>query len=413
MTAQLPLDEVLGRFFHNDPEILADPYPLYRRLLAEAPIFPYAPGRYFFCRYADASSILRDPRLSADLSKSTVTDWYDALPEPERSDVQRQVQLTQTNIVRMDPPAHTRLRGLMLKAFTPRVVASMRSGIQEIVDGLLDEAQERGQLDLIADFAFPLPATVIADLLGIPPADLPLLKQWSNDWAAYQTAGHTVDEMKALLTSRMTMFAYIRDLARERREKPGDDLLSGFVTVKEGGEGLSEQDIISSSAFLLFAGHETTTNLIGNGMLALFRHPDQLRALRGNPSLVASAIDELLRYDAPVQYTVRMVTEEMEIGRFVVRPGERVQAMIGAANHDPQRFPEPGRLDLTRRDNRHLSFGFGIHYCLGAALARLEGEIAFTTLLGRFPRLSLACERVEWRPSSAFRGLAQLHVALD
>jgi cytochrome P450 len=314
-----------------------------------------------------------------------------------------------------DPPDHTRLRALASKAFTPRGVETLRGHIQGIVDRLLERVADAPRMDVIEDLAYPLPVTVISELLGVPVGDGDTVKGWSRDVARALDAialpvGPDVIERGRRATDEMA--GYFRDLIAERRRRPGTDLLSGLVEAEEAGDRLTEQELLATCVLLYVAGHETTVNLIGNGLLALLRHPEERRRLQADPGLLSGAIEELLRYDGPVQRTGRMAAYDTEIGGVPIPAGSLVLGLLGAANRDPSRFTEPDRLDLGRAEPRHLAFGSGIHYCLGAALARLEAQVAIATVLRRFPALTLAVECPIWRPSSTLRGLEALPVVL-
>jgi cytochrome P450 len=313
-----------------------------------------------------------------------------------------------------DPPDHTRLRALVSKAFTPRAVEAMRPRIQEIVNELLDRVVPTGTMDIIADLAYPLPVTVICEMLGVPVPDQGPIRQWSTDLArSLDAVGLPGDpEIAARGTqARHALGEYFRGLIPERRQHPRSDLLSALIAAEEAGDRLTESELLAMCVLLFVAGHETTVNLIGNGVLALLNHPGELRRLQEDPTLTPSAVEELLRYDSPVQRTARIPSTEVEIDGRKIKPGAVVVAAIGAANRDPTKFVDPDRLDLGRRDNRHVSFGFGIHACLGAPLARLEAQVAIGTLARQVPRLRLATDRLEWRESSTLRGLKTLPVA--
>lgn len=381
------------------PEFRLNPYPFYNLLHQHAPIFYWDQWKfYFLSRYEDCAALLRDDRLGRG-----------SFDESE-------VPASQIDLIRMqsdwmllkNPPDHTRLRGLVYKAFTPRMVEQLRVTIQTITDTLLDKVQAQGDMDLIADLAYPLPVTVIAEMLGIPQADQDRFHEWSNALAA--TLDLTED---AAVYDRASQAAaaftdYLAELAAERRRHPQNDLLSALVSVEEAGDHLTMNELYATSSLLFVAGHETTINLIGNGMLALLRHPDQFELLKHEQGLAKTAVEEFLRYDSPVQMTARIVLEEMDFGGYTFPRGAQVVFLLGAANHDPERFEKPGQLDITRQKNQHLSFGGGIHYCLGAPLARLEGEIAFTTLLRRLPQLRLAVDTPEYIDNYLLRGLKSL-----
>jgi cytochrome P450 len=391
-----------------DPTVLADPYPLYHRLRAEAPVHRNdSLEGWALLRHADVVAALRDPRLSAD----RLTPYVAGLPSDEREALAPLVRALAGWMIVHDLPSHTRLRALVSHAFTPRAVERLRERIGAIAAGLLDRVAASGRMDIMQDFAGPLPAIVIAELVGVPAADRERFQAWSDDVAAF-VGTFTVGAEIATRAQRslLELEGYFRGLVAERRRRPGDDLLSVLIAAEEGGDRLSEDELFANCAFLLFAGHETTTNLIGNGMLALLRHPDQLALLRDDPSHVAKASEEFLRYDGPVDRIARIATEDLEIGGVRISAGDRVVSLLGAANRDPARFPEPDRLDITRRDNRHVAFGHGPHFCVGAPLARLEAQVAFPLLLRRLHDPRLADEQVRWRDSIGFRGLVSLPV---
>jgi cytochrome P450 len=312
-----------------------------------------------------------------------------------------------------DPPDHTRLRGLVSKAFTPRVVEGLRPRIQEIVDGLLDHAEDRRGMDVIEEFAYPIPVNVICEMLGVPAADHERFKGWSLDLARSldATLFGAPEVLRRGTEARQGLSDYFRGLIATRRASPRADLLSSLIAAEEAGDKLNETELLATCILLLVAGHETTVNLLGNGTLALLRHPDQLRLLREQPGLIVSAVEELLRYDGPVQRTARIPDVDVTIDGHTIAAGDMVMPFIGAADRDPAQFPDPDRLDLQRADNRHIAFGWGIHFCLGAPLARLEGQIAINTLVQRFPKLALATDRPRYRQSLTLRGLEALPVA--
>jgi cytochrome P450 len=394
----------MGEFTLNpmDPAFVADPYPTYRRLRAEDPVHHSPLGFWVLTRYDDVIAALRDPRLAKEAIAAWVAARFGA-PMPALG----------LSMLDRDPPDHTRLRGLVSKAFTPRVVEGLRPHIQQIVDGLLDRAEDAGALDLIEGFAYPLPVIVICEMLGVPVADHERFKGWSLDIARGLDSAllpTDSDVPRRSMAARTALADYFRELIARRRAAPRADLLSGLIAAEEAGDKLSENELLATCILLLIAGHETTVNLIGNGTLALLRHPDQLRLLRENPGLIGSAIEELLRFDGPVQRTARIPSEDVLIAGHTIARGEMVMPFIGAADRDPAQFPDPDRLDITRTDNRHIAFGWGIHFCLGAPLARIEGQIAIGTLVRRLPKLALATEAPEFRQSLTLRGLASLPV---
>ena len=385
-----------------DPEVVADPYPTYHRLRKEAPVYHSPLGFWVLTRYDDVVSALRDPRLIKEPLAAFVAARM-GTPVPAMG----------VSMLDRDPPDHTRLRSLVSKAFTPRVVEGLRPKIQHIVDGLLAKVEANGSMDLIEEFAYPLPVSVICQMLGVPVEDSDRFRGWSLD-IARGLDGILLPPDSPIrgrsIESRRALGAYFRELIAERRAAPRADLLSSLIAVEEAGDTLNEEELLATCILLLIAGHETTVNLIGNGTLALLRHPDQLRRLREDPSLIGTAVEELLRFDGPVQRTARIPDADVTFGGTTIGKGELVMPFIGAADRDPAQFPDPDRLDIGRTDNRHIAFGWGIHFCLGAPLARVEGQIAINTLLQRFPKLALATERPEYRQSLTLRGLTSLPV---
>jgi pimeloyl-[acyl-carrier protein] synthase len=391
------------QFNPMDPEFVANPYPTYHRLRAEDPIHHSALGFWVLTRYEDVVAVLRDPRFAKEAIAAYVAARF-GLTAPGAG----------LSMLDRDPPDHTRLRGLVNKAFTPRVVEVLRPHIQQIVDGLLDRVEGTHAMDLIEDFAYPLPVIVICEMLGVPVADRERFKAWGVDIARGLDAimlPPDSDVSRRSGAARTALAEYFRELIADRRASPRADLLSGLIAAEEAGDKLSEEELLATCILLLVAGHETTVNLIGNGTLALLRHPAELRRLRDDPGLIGSAVEELLRYDGPVQRTARIPSEDVTIRGRTIDKGEMVMPFIGAADRDPAQFPDPDRLDITRADNRHIAFGWGIHFCLGAPLARVEGQIAINTLVQRLPKLALATDRPEYRQSLTLRGLAALPVA--
>ncbi len=390
------------------PEVRLDPYPHYHQLRSEEPVqwnelFGAGLGTWVLSRHADVVFALRDPRFSADRSQATINQQAEPAPEQELGPLSAaQTMLT------ADPPDHTRLRTLVSKAFTPQSVEAVRPRVRQLVEELLDAVADAGRMDVIADLAYPLPVIVIAEMLGIPPADRERFKRWSDDIVVTLDPIVPPDKMQRAQGSAAELVEYLTGIFDARRREPQEDLISGLLAAEEQGDRLSEQELYAMCMLLLIAGNETTTNLIGNGMLALLRNPDQLQRLRDDPSLIASAVEELLRYDAPVQFTARVAAEELQIDDRRVAAGDMVLTLLGAANRDPAQFPDPDRLDLGRRDNRHVAFGFGLHFCLGAPLARLEGQTAIGALVQRLPDLELLTEAPEWRETFTLRGLKSL-----
>ncbi len=393
------------------PEFKANPYPFYDMLRANAPLFYWDQwNMWFVTDYAVSTALLKDNRLGHELL-SVMTREELGWTEPPASQMPL-VEMQRGWMLFRDPPTHTRLRMLVHKAFTPRMIEQLRARIQSVTDSLLDAAQAEGKLDVVADLAVPLPVMVIADMLGVPESDRELFRNWSRDLAytLELTDSQEIYEMGARAT--VSFSAYLRDLANERRKQPQADLMSALVAAEDAGDKLTEQELISTCILLLVAGHETTTNLIGNGLFALLRNPEQLAKLRANPALGKTTIEELLRYDSPVQMTSRAALQDVEFKGQHIRKGTQVSFMLGAANHDPAQFEQPGTLDITRDPNPHLSFSNGIHYCLGAPLARLEGQIAIQTLLQRAPELTLLEDNPTYRETWVLRGLHSLPVSM-
>jgi cytochrome P450 len=390
-------------------DVIADPFPVYRQLQDEDPahVSPVLKGRVI-TRYEDVRTVLTDPRFSAD----RITPFADHLAGPARERLRELLELLGLWAVFLDPPRHTAVRRLMMTAFTSRAVDTLRPHIQAIVDRLLDDIAERGTADLIREFAYPLPATVIAHLLGVPLDRLDDLKRWSDELAAFVgSALTTPDKLERAQRGMVGLAGFFRELIAARRRQPRDDLLSALVGAEERGDLASEDALVANAILLLFAGHETTTNLIGNGLHWLLRNPGEYRRLRASPALVPSAVEEMLRYDGPSAAVVRVAGEPVALAGAALAPGERVFAMITAANRDPRQFPAADRFDVGREPNRHLAFGQGIHFCLGAPLARLEGQVAIEAIVRRLPDLALVDERGRWNDSLVLRGLVALPLA--
>ncbi len=393
------------------PGFLENPYALYATLRGTNPVFQVpvpadvGAGIFILTRHADVQHVLRDASFSADRRLSDAFQRNrERFPEELASGGS-----ALGSMLTMDPQDHTRVRGLVNKAFTPRRVAGLRPRIEAITQQLLNEGVEDGRLELMSQLACPLPAIVIAELLGVPAEDWPRFRKWAAEMIALTStvlsSGPDPGRMRQGLEP---LQAYLKDIIAARRKAPREDLISGLIAAQEERDALSDDELLATCVIVLIAGHETTTNLIGNGVLALLRNPGELARLRAEPELLKSAIEEMLRYDSPVQATVRVVTQDSEIGGKTLRKGALAVCGIGAANRDPEAFPDPDRFDAGRRDNHHLSFGFGAHFCLGAPLARLEGEVAIRALMERFPTLALDAERVERRPNPILRGVQAL-----
>ena len=398
-----------------DPGFRADPYAAYARILAEAPAHRSPLGAWVIARYADCHGVLRHPGTSMGsmfaseseremlLRAQGMWDDWKASAVPEFMD---------TVILTQDPPDHTRMRAVMAKVFTPRAVEALRPHIQQLVDDLLADVDDG--MDVIADLAFPLPALVICEMLGVPVEDRDELKEWSS------AAARLLDPLMDPQTFRnadhgLRRFTeYFTALIAERRREPRDDLLTQLIEAEaEDGHTLSDGELTANATFLFGAGHETTQNLIGNGVLLLARHQDQRRLLHDDPELARNAIEEFLRYEPPVQVTGRSITAPVTVGDVELDAGDRCVVLLAAANRDPERFEDPTRLDITRPDVRPLSFGGGIHHCLGAALARVEGQVAIGTLVRDFPTIELVSDAVEWKDTFTLRGPKTLPVGLS
>lgn len=392
---------------------LENPFAIYSLLRTVRPVMRMpvreydGPGVWFLTRYDDVHETLRDPRFSVDrMAAPIIRDNIERLPAFIQQTTQNLRSLLNT-----DPPDHTRVRKLVNKAFTPRRIAALRGHIEAVVDELLAPVMRDGRMDVIEALAAPLPAIVIAELLGVPPEDHRKFKSWAAQIVAGLGQPTLGDRRSSTAPAITKLFGYLSEVIAERRKEPRDDLISAMVLAQEENDALSDNELLATSNLLLIAGHETTTNLIGNGLLALLREPDELERLRGDMKLLPTAIEELLRYDGPVQATVRVAREDLEIDGHEIEAGSLLLVGIGAANHDPAVFVEPERLDVGRDPNPHLAFGFGAHFCLGAPLARLEGEIAFRALLERLPHLKLLDDAPQYRPNPVLRGLVSLPVS--
>jgi cytochrome P450 len=388
------------------PEFIRDPYPSYERLRSTDPMHVTPFGAFLASRHAEVSLVLRDKRFGKDFVERTTRRYGPQVMEEPVFRSMRHWMLQQ------DPPDHTRLRGLVVKAFTARRVEDMRPRIQAIVDEMLDRSAPLGHMDLIEDFAFRLPVTIICDMLGIPPEHREVF------YTSSRNGGRLLDpvplspaEIAQANTGTAAAQMYFQQLFELRRKNPGDDLTTQLVQAEEDGSKLSNEELTANIILLFGAGHETTVNLIGNGLLALHRNPDQLALLRANPALITNAIEEFLRYDSSVQMAGRVALEDIDdLGGKKIPKGESVLCLLGSANRDPAVYPDrPDRLDITRSNVRPLSFGGGIHFCLGAQLARIEAEVAIATLLRRLPDLRLDDAKTpEWRPTFVLRGLKSL-----
>jgi cytochrome P450 len=393
-------------------EFAADPYPTFARLRAETPVCPVSSPRfdsYLITRFDDARAALTDPRLSKDLYGPG--QHYLRIFGPNSEGLNR-------NMLNSDPPEHTRLRRVVSQAFSPRRVEALRPRVAQIVDALLDRVAPHGRCDLMEDFAIPLPMTVISELLGIPEADHRRVLDWTQVIRTSGSSGRPPEEDRAAVQDAQAwLHHYLADLVAQKRARPADDMVSSLVQACDRDGELAEAELVTTTFLLLFAGHQTTADFIGNAVVALLTHPDQLDLLRARPELLPSAVEELLRFDGPLPVaSPRIATEDVEYGDVRIPSGAIVGVAINAANHDPEHFADPDRLDLSRERGPHIGFGYGVHYCLGVSLARMEARIGLGALLRRLPGLRLGVPAAELRrlpAASPFRGLLQLPVRFD
>ncbi len=407
MTSSVDNDTSLSLYHLLDPAILANPYALYKRLRETDPVHwdPFLHA-WVVTRYEDVLQVML--KFSADRTPSP--EQLEALGM--MAELQPVAQVMVKQMLFMDAPAHTRLRAVCATAFTPARVAGLRRHIQEIADMLIDRALPSGRMDVIADFANPLPAIVTAELFGVPVEDHENLKAWSTDFAEMLgNFQHNPDRARGVLKSTENMLAYFQDAIRDQARHPRPGLVQSLMNAEVDGSRLTEEEVIANLIVTMVGGQETTTNLIGNGLVSLLRNPDQLEFLKNDPSIIASAIEELLRYESPSQHTARLAPADVVLGGKQIRKRQAVIAVFAAANRDPERFADPDTLDLRRPDNRHVAFAWGAHYCFGAPLARMEGQIAFETLLRRLPNLRLESQELAWRENMGLRGLQSLDVS--
>jgi cytochrome P450 len=406
-TAEVQPDAVLLELLMTQ-EGKADPYPRYAALHAAAPAFRSGLGSVVLSRFDDCQFVLRDPRFGKATDAAQMAARFNF--SEDDLDKVRELTTRSGSMLTMNPPDHTRLRALVSKAFTPKAIEALRPHIERLTDGFLDDMG--GEVDVMTALAFPLPVTVIGELLGIPPGDRAQFQGLVRTVTKTMDMGISTEALQAGIEASDAMVAYFADLIAERRKAPGDDMLTELIAAEDEGDQLTEDELISTMILLFAAGFETTTNLIGNGLFALLRSPDQLRRLRHDPSLLRPGVEELLRYDSPVQVNGRNAFEDVEVAGQQVVAGEMVMTLLGAANHDPTHFTDPDRLDVGRNQGPPLSFGSGIHYCLGAALARVEGQVVFGRLLERFGSIELCGDEPCYRDSLTLRGLETLPVAV-
>lgn len=388
-----------------DPEVLANPYPLFRRLRSEDPVhwdvFLHA---WVVTRYVDVLEVLHT--FSADRTHTPAK-----LTAMGLGDMSPIAQLMVKQMLFMDPPAHTRLRSLASQAFSPARVAVLRTHIREIVKRLLDDVQAKGEMDIIADLGEPLPAIVTAEMLGVPTSDRHLLKAWSTDFAEMLgNFQHNPEHAPRMLRAVQDMTAYFEDQVHLQKDHPQEGLVHSLMTAEVDGDRLTDDEVVATCIVTMVGGLETTTNLIGNGVLTLLRHPQELERLQNDLSLIPSAVEEMLRYESPSQHTGRLASQDVELGGKLIRKGQAVMAVMAAANRDPERFPDPDRFDVSRADNRHLAFGWAAHFCFGAALARVEGQEVFEAIMRRLHGMELKPGPLTWRNNLGLRGLIALPV---
>lgn len=392
------------------PAFVADPYPAYAELRSRGPVHYYEPTRQWLVpHYADVSALLRDRRLGRTYLHRFTHEEFGRTPLPAAHEPFH--TLNDNGMLDLEAPDHTRIRRLVSKAFTPRTVERLVPTVERLAAELVAGVRDAGGGDLLAEVAEPLPVAVIAEMLGIPAADRGLLRPWSADICGMFELNPSEETAARAVRASVEFSAYLRELIAERRTSPGDDLISALIAAYEEGDRLSEQEMISTCVLLLNAGHEATVNTTANGWWTLFRHPDQLAALRADHTLLSTAVEELLRYDTPLQMFERWVLDDIEIDGTVIPRGSELALLFGSANRDPAKFEDPDTLDLARADNPHLTFGAGIHYCLGAPLARIELAASFGELLREAPTMKIAAEP-EWKPGYVIRGVRELKVEL-
>jgi cytochrome P450 len=402
------------QFDLDSPDFLANPYPIYEQIRSNDPVYWSAANNYWLLTsYADIVSLIQNDLLSSNRIGAHAARMPDAVKEHFRPFF----TAVSSWMLMIDPPDHTRLRGLVSKAFTPRVIENMRALIERLVAEMLAAAKPAGRMDLMTELANPLPALVIAELLGVPARDQRQFKVWSDDIAVALSGIDSATSKEELLslyelgqTSLVALSNYFRARVFELRSDPRENLLSALAQAEEQGDRLTEDELLANCVLLLLARHETTTNLLGNGVLALLQHPGARQDLAANPDLIVAAVEELLRFDSPVQKMGRIALADIPVGDKLIKQGQLVCFSYAAANRDPEQFAFPNRLELARKPNRHLAFGHGLHYCVGAALARLEGQIAIKAILRELPKLELATSQLEWHRNFTLRGLKSLPV---
>ena len=394
-------------------EILQDPYPTYTRLLEEGPLHYVDVGSkwavWSVFGHAECSAIAKDPRCSAKRARQMLLP----LPLSRQTEFSELARMFSLWLIFMDPPEHTRLRKLLNKGFAPAAIEAVRPQVQDLVDRMLKPLKPGMEVDLMSEFAYPMPVSVISEMMGVPEALHGTFADWSRAIAVFRgSPNRTVEDARAAQDALLHLTDYFRKTVAERKRNQGNDLISLLVDIEEEGEVLTEEEVYAQCIALLFAGHETTRNLIGNGMYTLLKNPEQTAELRENPEMIRTAVEELLRYESPVQFTARVLKEDIEVCGQRVPKKWTILCMLGAANRDPKRFKDANQLDLKRLNNQHLAFSAGPHACIGSQLARLEGQIAILNLVQRFPEMKLAGARPEWASTFGLRGLKSLRVVL-
>jgi cytochrome P450 len=396
-----------------DDAVLQDPYPTYARLLEDGPLHYVDVGSkwavWSLFGHTECSSIAKDPRCSAKRAQQLLLP----LPLSRQAEFNELARMFSLWLIFMDPPEHSRLRKLLNKGFSPAAIEALRPQIEDLVDRMLRPLKPSMEVDLLSEFAYPMPVSVISEMMGVPEALHGKFGDWSRAIALFRgSPNRTVEHARAAQDAMLHLTDYFRKMVVERKASKGTDLISLLIDIEEGGEVLTEEEVYAQCIALLFAGHETTRNLIGNGMYTLLKNPEQTAELRGNPEMIRSAVEELLRYESPVQFTARVLKEDIDIGGQHIPKKWTILCMLGAANRDPKRFKDPDQVDLKRLNNQHLAFSAGPHACIGSQLARLEGQIAILNLVQRFPDMKLTGPRPEWASTFGLRGLKNLQVTL-
>jgi len=393
-------------------EILQNPYPTYARMLEEGPLHYVDVGKWAVWAvfgHAECSAIAKDPRLSAKRAKQMLL----ALPPSTHGEFKELERMLGLWLIFMDPPEHTRLRKLLNNGFSPAALEGLRPQVEAIVDGMLGKLKPRSEVELLHEFANPMPVRIILEMLGIPQGLRDTFANWSRAIAVFRgSPDRTVEQARQAQTAMLELTDFFRKIVAERRRSKSNDLISLLIDIEEEGEVLTEEELYAQCIALLFAGHETTRNLIGNGMYTLLQHPEETAELRETPNMIRTAVEELLRFESPVQFTARVLKEEIEVCGQRVPKKWTILCMLGAANRDPKQFKEPNQLNLKRLNNQHLAFSAGPHFCIGSQLARLEGQVAISKMLQRFPQMKLAGPRPEWASTFGLRGLKSLPVTM-